>query len=438
MRNKSITKSNSGLNSWMDEFLVGMAQKLNLTKTASDETVEVEGDVQEEEQEVLAEVNIHDLEKVIWNDETFYVQFDNVGADVFNEFGNVVTSLKGVFSIADVDNALNGKQVVVSSTETEDLQANTEFEDELAKAVSYLDEAEETIASVDPNESDIFDQEDATDEDLNDEVVTLAEVTEEVVADETAGEEVLAEEEDLFTEAIASGFETLEAKIAALEEMVTQMGQQYARSQEVQSLDNGSEVEEQKHYEETAAATQQQINSDNAIDLTTPQGRVELSQHTHEEVTNTEVEETPTENTETEVSEPNETVEETTQEETEEVTEEPTEEPTEEAPIEEVPTEEAEVTEETAVEAPMEEQIPEATEVQTEEEATEETVEEPSIKTLSSVESNIFKNAVCPSCGEKSLTLSKVASNMQGIYCGGCPSEYAVNLDTEEIFIFKG
>lgn len=384
MRNKSVSKNNGSFSSWMDTFLAGMAQKMSKEESLEKTASEIVESVPEQETKV-AEININDLEKVIWNDETFYVHFDDNGADVYNEFGNVVTTLKGFFSLVDVDKELNGKSVVVSASMDEieeNLQENSDFQDELAKAVSYIEDEKtlETAASTD-EESNDFDKEDEAEADLESEIVAKEESN---------------SNEEVFYDTVIAVVSELETRLANLEEKTLQ--QEYARTQEIQDLDTGAEVEEQKHYEETAQNTKDQIDKEQEKDLTTPQGRVELSQDKKE-----------TEN----IVEDVDTVEDTQEnkEESQDVIEE-----VEEKDVEEI-VEDSTNVEENGVNVVEEKEK-----------------EEEEIKTLSSRDSKIFKQAICPDCGEKELTLGKVASNLQGVFCGACPSEYAVNLDTEEIY----
>lgn len=66
-----------------------------------------------------AAINVKNLPKVVWNDNTFYVALDaeEGNADILNEYGNVITALKNVASIDDVENQLN-KHIVAEVSDS--------------------------------------------------------------------------------------------------------------------------------------------------------------------------------------------------------------------------------------------------------------------------------------------------------------------------------
>lgn len=373
MQNKSVSKVSGKFSEWMEAFVRGLAgkhfeelqeetnEKVGETQETTEKTNEInlqETNTQEKENEKFAEININDLEKVIWNDETFYVLFDEKGANVINEFGNVVTSLPGLFSVEEVDKALNGKQIVInSSNESVNLDDNddNEFQTELSK---IADSIEKEIEEMKCNE----------------------EKTEKEATVEEKDEKGLYDEE--FVEALIDGIEELETRLANLESELDKVkkSQEYARKPEFENVDIDAQQKEQKHYEETAANTNKLIEKEHNIDLSTPKGRIELSEIYESE--------DQSKHEETEVNNNDENNNKDTNEKEE----------------------------------------------QNQKSAS--TIEEKIVK-LSQKDCNIFKHAICPNCGNKSLVKSKVVKNLQGIYCESCDSEYAVNLDTEEIFHYK-
>lgn len=281
MKNKAVSSSNKGFANWIEDFITGLANK------------EASVQPQEEKEEILAEINLNDLDKVVWKEETFGVHFDDLGASLINEFGNVVRTLQGAKTIDEVDKLLNGSEIVIATIE-EEKEEEEDLKDELNKIADSLSEEE----------------------------------TEEV--EELSKEADMEEEDgdDAVIAAIAAGFEEMEATIASLNKRISSFEQEYARNPVVNQDEMASQIleEETKHFTETADETAKQVATENAVDFTTPAGRVELSTHTETSeiqnlVTETPLEETPTE----EVA-----VEETT---TEEVTEEA---PTKEAQVEEV------------------------------------------------------------------------------------------------------
>lgn len=389
-----VTKSSNHLAGWMDHFLVGLSKKF--ATNTEEETMEKEDVVEDKDQiTTVAEINISDLPKITWNDETFYVKLGEKGADVLNEFGNTVTSVQGVHSVEEVDKKLNDNQVVIAAPEgQEEVQADSPFSDELNKVVAGIEDEVEQPAE----------------EEME---VLSSDKTEEVkLTPQTESEEV-SQDDDLLTEAIASGFDQLEARLAFVEDQFKTLSQEYARVKELVNVDTGSGNEEQKHFEEQARNTQQSIDDSKNHDLTTPQGRVELSQgHQTSEVA-------PVVETDAKVDD----VEFPENKESDEDKLPPLD---TRAPKEDEP----EKTDDKEV------KVEDKSEDKTDDEV--ELKKEPVVAALDVKDSKIFMKAICPECGEERLTKSASVDNLQGVYCGSCEAEYAVDLSTEEIFKYKG
>lgn len=349
MRNKTIPNS-KGLASWLDDFIVGLGKK---EVTASEEIQNIEDNTEEtlaneqEEIETVATVNINDLDKVVWNDETFRVHFEENGANVINEFGNGVTFLKGLKTIEEVDYALNGNQVVVASEMEEEIDsieasevAEDDFENALTAAIDAIpDEDEEEVVAN-----------------------SREELEDVVVQNDSPEEDVIA--------AIIAGFDELEKRLADVEQL-------YARNPQFENDELATRVQEEelKHVTETADETQNKINEEQSHDLTTPAGRIETSVQTEQP---SEVQEIVTNDTEEHTS-PEEGVK--------------------------------------------------------EEEVSEETDNE--FEKLTGKDEKIFQNGICPETGEE-LVKSKTAGAFLGIYSPKGGTEYAVNLETGDIFKYKG
>ena len=58
-------------------------------------------------QEKKAEVNVQNLPTVNWKDETFYVQLNDKGADLYNKFATCILHIDGADSIDDVNKYFN-------------------------------------------------------------------------------------------------------------------------------------------------------------------------------------------------------------------------------------------------------------------------------------------------------------------------------------------
>lgn len=366
MRNKTVSNS-KGLAGWLDDFIVGLSKKEASNVDIDTNEEEVVGNMEEENIETTATININDLEKIVWNDETFRVHFDENGANVINEFGNSVTFLKDLKTIEEVDHALNSKQVVTSSdelTEEKEVVAVEEMEDDFENALTA---AVESIP---------------TEEDKEEIIANKEEITEDVLAND---DQVVVDPEadggNVF-EAIIAGFEEIEKRLATVEQL-------YARDPQITQDEMAVQVleEETKRFTETADETTKQISEEQSHDLTTPAGRVEISNAEQ----SSEVEQLVTEEV---------TVEDQKDE-----------------------TEQVEDTNDTT------EQVKDTTD-------TTENVEE-NMEKLTGKDEKIFQNGICPETGEE-LVKAKTAGSFLGIYSPKGGTEYAVNLNTGDIFKYKG
>lgn len=352
--------TNRGMAKWLDDFIESIGNKK---------------EVKEAEKVTTAEINVHDLQKVVWNDETFYVMFDDKGAVVYNEFGNEVTTLQNVSTIEQVDEVLNSKQVVAEEETDVSTSEDDPFEEELQKVSSYLNqEIEETNTNLD----------------LNNKVAELERTV-----------------------------DSLNKKIEAL------VQQEYARTNPGAIYDIGVENAEQQHFEESSAKGQEQINIEKSVDLTTMEGRVSLRDKLKGEIEQILNNETPEEEPTEEVECEEETCEEPSGDE-------------EQSDNEEVCDNE-EQCDDVNVEVEVEEPVQDVTEEVTEEQLPEETEEDKEedkekVVKLSSRDFKIFAKQICPDCGEETLVKSKAVGNITGVYCKSCDSEFAVNTDSEEVF----
>jgi hypothetical protein len=406
MENKSV---NRGLAGWIEDFVSGLAKKAGDNPAI---------DTEKEEGLVEAEININDLDKVVWKDEAFRVHFDQKGANLINEFGNVVTTLPGVTSIEEVDKRLNGSEIVTAEDEEEVVEAGTdELGEELDKLAASLGE-----------------------EQTEDGEVVAEGEGEEVIADELGGEEVVASEddkEDPVMTAIIAGFEELDKRIAAVEQL-------YARNPQLTDVDNHSQDEELKHVQDADKSSQEGINREHNIDLTSPAGRVELSQQ-HSEVeqivTEDTTPETDTTEVDTDVDAPEVDLEKEDDNDDVEVgidvdelgndLTDATDEETEDTNTD-VETQDSTETDEDKTET---EDKGDEDSVEDSKEDTEDKEEEKAEK-LSGAAEKIFQKGICPETGEE-LVKSRTAGNFLGVYSPKGGTEYAVNLKTGEIFKHK-
>ena len=398
---------NNSMPGWLDEFLN------NFAKTTKKETT--------------AEINVQTLPKVVWNDSTFYVSLDEAArtADVMNEYGNIVTSIKNVGSVDDVNKHLTENQVVASLTEEDKM--NTEktvtLDTELEKFKSYL-EAEAGEFDADNSTSTSTDSSSSTSTNTD----SSNGQTEQSSADSQMDQAAQTTAEITSLKKTVASLETKMEKMAEL--IGTLQDNIHAYNDPGNVYDLSSSNAELNHVKETADATEKVINVEHATDLTVPAGRVSLKDKILTEIDT--IMEEPTEVLTTEV-EPTE-IEET-------IDEKPVEETFVETVEEDIP--EVEIVEDVP-EVVVEEDIPEdsekdsekdsdeAPEVEIEEVVEDEKPEE--IVKLSGKDEEIFKNGICPICGHKALALTNASGNIQGVVCNDCDAEFGVNLDTEDIY----
>lgn len=386
MKDSNINNKFAG---WIEDFLTSFAK----TTEAAKETV--------------AEININDLDKVVWNDETFYVYFDEIGASVINVFGNIVTTLDGVTTLDDVNKQLNSKQIVSSVDET--LVVDAEMENEIEQALSSIADVNDDQAAQEYVESYNEQSNEDNNTEFNEVQATLKpfNISEEKTA-ELIGEKLAEMEERLIN--------TFEEKMNAM------MEQMYARMNPGNVYDMGEQVqrEEVLKFTDEAAETEQQIAQENAIDRTTVDNRYSTTPTVEEPVLDESVEEVE-ESFEETFSE--EVVEETT----EEVFEEEVSEEVSEEVVEEI-LDEVEVLEESEAE--------EVTEDILELEEIEEVTEEIDGVELEGDDAEVFKEAKCPYC---STSLSKTAmkTNSIEVTCDNhsCGTRYSVDINTGKIYI---
>ena len=137
-----ITKNNP---KWLDTFINVFSKKeadnAEVEKTA--EKVEDQSELSAE-----AEINVKSLPTVMWNDNKFYVQLDpeTKEADVLNEYGNVITTIKNVDSVEAVDEHLNDSKIVAAKCQLSD--------EELDKVAKMLHIAEEDASQLDEAEKE--------------------------------------------------------------------------------------------------------------------------------------------------------------------------------------------------------------------------------------------------------------------------------------------
>lgn len=257
---------------WIEEFVTA------LSKTASND---IRNENEEEELVVEADINIDDLDEIIWNEEKYRVMFDENGANIINEFGNTVTTLEGVKTLEEVNQRLSEKQIVVNSS----IEIPNEFEEEINKAMKYIEDpefnkiaSEEQIIVEEPEiiinkKADIIEEPEIIIDKQDEEKEKIATVVKkfEIKASKILNKKVAEIEEQLS--------DSLDEKISAMIEskidfMVEQVLAKVTEGLAELDIFNSQDIKdiEKQQYDKSANDTMEMINNENDADRTTPEG----------------------------------------------------------------------------------------------------------------------------------------------------------------------
>lgn len=361
MNEGSVTKNNK-LAGWMEEFVN------TFVKTTKPE---------KEDNTKVAEININDLEKVVWNDETFYVYFDEAGASIINSFGNVATQLPGIKTMEEVNTKLNEKQIVSSSESG--LEIESELENEINKALAYVETgivtaneqddqlAKDYINQVNDSESssDVnvdFNQD--VQQDTQQEIVTS---TIDSTGITVSGLNITDELKSVTAELIEEKISGLEKRFEAIldKKLSTIVEQFQARIDPGNIYDLGDKIQQDEisKFNEEAIETEQKINEENSIDRTNPNGKYRVS----------------------------------------------------------------------PIDYRSEEIVKDSDEPEIIDEIVVVTDDEPEVELIGD-DAEIFKTGSCPYCNSQLFKTGKI-NNFASVKCGGCEIDYKINLDDEKIFL---
>lgn len=257
---------------WIEEFVTA------LSKTASND---IRNENEEEELVVEADINIDDLDEIIWNEEKYRVMFDENGANIINEFGNTVTTLEGVKTLEEVNQRLSEKQIVVNSS----IEIPNEIEEEINKAMKYIEDPEfNKIASEEQTnveepeiiitkKADIIEEPEIIIDKQDEEKEKMATVIKkiEIKASKILNKKVAEIEEQLS--------DSLDEKISAMIEskidfMVEQVLAKVTEGLAELDIFNSQDIKdiEKQQYDKSANDTMEMINNENDADRTTPEG----------------------------------------------------------------------------------------------------------------------------------------------------------------------
>ena len=334
-----------------------------------------------------ASINVKNLPKVVWNDNTFYVSLDKEdgNADVLNEYGNVVTALKNVASVEDVEQQLN-KQIIADivspveptikkeTTKNSAKEAvNNVLEEELlkvAQTMNYMieDENKPTEQVIAPTSSPA-----PTDELKKEFTDKINSVNSKVASNEKALKTMQKKAAALQKELTA-----YKSKYAGLTKIVDELNNKvkdltdhiHAYTDPGNVYDLNSEKAEVEHFNETARQSAHEIDIEHKTDLTTPRGRISLKELILQDIGD--------------IKEPTEIL--------------------------------------------VQDTLPNKVEVQI--------VDQRPVK-LDEKASEEFKQCCCPQCHCAELKLTTKDDTQQKVRCASCNSQFSVNLDTEEIYFLK-
>ena len=373
--------------------------------------------VQDMEKE--AAVNVKTLPKVVWNDNTFYVALDSAegNADVLNEYGNVVTALKNVHSIEDVEKQLN-KQIVAQKQN---------FDTELEKFAGMIDLSENNEQSLSENISSFQENniqveanlQPQMQENLNNQIkqrldlrlTTIEKSLPNITAITTGHSEQikkhannvkqLQHDFDKQKQAIASLKDNIK-KLASMVNTLTDQLHAYMNPGNIYDLDCGKK--ELKHYNNTARKSERAIQIEHDTDLTTPRGRVSLKDRILQDID--------------EIKLPNEILTE----------------PVESTKLETTVNQPKELT---VVEVEDKPNI--KTEADTIVDVNDinnnvEIINTQKTKKLNSKQASAVQKRICPICNKKTLFLDTKTASVQDIICNKCKAQFGVNLEDGKIF----
>ena len=440
---------------------MGTIQKLSQSPDWVNSFVDAFSSNFQQEIEREAEVNVKTLPKVVWNDNTFYAALDseNSTADIFNEYGNVVTALKDVSSIEDIEKCLN-KKVVAELVTTEQpkltdndikksrlerslskvtksslddelpniakqlgLSANASIQDVEKSVMQKLAEEGQndqstTDQTVQSNQSADTNQQESSQADIANESITTAKIypNKMLVAKLQKMEKQVKKTQNELTfykknfTKLAQSFDQLSSIVNNLAESM------YARRDPGNIYDISAEQAEVNHFNETAQRSAREIAIEHSVDLTTSQGRASLQDRILQDIDTIKL--------------PEETL-----------------------------SEPAVVTPLTNVIQPVQQQvkveisIPDQSdnvEIVDDKNTSKEKIkstdenlaeleipdeEDIEVRKLSDKAASLFKKQICPNCHSKSLRLGMKTASVQDVNCKQCDSHFGVNLNNEDIFI---
>jgi hypothetical protein len=266
----SGVKKSGILASWIDDFVTGLAGK-----------------------QVTANTNIKDLPKISWNDRVFYIQFKqqssgDTDAIIYNDFPNYVTTVENASTLEEVEEALNGGNVIATD-DVEIINENDEvseddfnnIEEELRKITSNISDSGEKKESLE----DLQDDESVIEIEKFSQKTNEKEVGEKHASENNQQKENHTLEQNNLQD---QKIKELESKIKNMNQKINDLEQIYARIDKFND-DNMYDVEEEgRDIQKSWENTRKNIDQEHTFDLTTPSGRYNYYKNKNNNQTNAE------------------------------------------------------------------------------------------------------------------------------------------------------
>ena len=405
-----------------------------------------------------AAINVQNLPKVVWNDSTFYVSLDTEesNADILNKYGNVVTVLKNVASIEDVEQQLN-KQIVAELVDNKKMNKTKsiiKLDDELEKVADTITQLEKladdqsvssstSMQTTDPSINKSVDnvtntpsnttsnittqqmdsattQEQATTASIINKLQNQLKNTNKVIKSNKMQINKLQQKVDMYEQKTAK----MKNNIVKLANTVKQIQDQiHAYINPGNIYDLNCQEQELKHYIQTANESMQAINAEHKVDITTPQGRVSLKDRILQDINSIKMpEEILTETLEVSP------VEEKVNDNNNQVTVINTN--------NDINTDGNNIDDDnveiisTDMDDNIDADIPPADKDDNDVE-----IVKDNQQFLDNEDIDVFKHRICPECQQSNtLCLDKKVASIQNIKCHNCQAKFGVNLNNEQIF----
>ena len=383
-------KINSKPSKWLDDFLAVLSKK-------EEKDIEVECTYDQrknqDEKVTIAEINVKDLPSLTWNDEKFYCLFNEDGtATIFNQFTNIVTTINAK-TIEDVDKVLNSKQVISEKNNDELLITISELRNELSSLRNEITALKSQQMAYNP----ILTEDNLADIIMQEEVKHFSEsaqaVSEQIDFENSKDLTTMKGRNSLLTKAldIEKEFDNINEELVD-EELVNE------------ELINEELVDEELVNEELI---NEELVNEELVNEELINEELVNEELVNEELVNEELVDEELIN--------------------------------EELVNEDLVNEENNLPKEFETPKTIIDQKPFTNKEDKNKiiDYNEEDTKKESIIKLNSKEQKIFKHALCPMCGED-LIKCEIISNFQKVVCkNGCKTEYAVNLNNEEIWVNK-